>query len=88
MTNYARCKCEIKSRIATAKAAFNKKVLFASILDLNFRNKLVKCYIWSIALCDAETRTLQKLGQKYLKSFEMWYSRQMKKTIWTSHVRN
>jgi len=89
MINYARCTCEIKSRIATAKAAFKKKkVLFTSILDLNLRNKLVKCYIWSIALYDAETQTLQKVGQKYLKTFEMWYSRQMKKIMWTSHVRN
>jgi hypothetical protein len=37
-----------------AKAAFNKKNLFTSKQDLNLRNKLVKCYIWSIALCGAE----------------------------------
>jgi hypothetical protein len=89
MINYVRCTCEIKSRIATAKAAFNrKKVLFTSILDLNLRKKLVKCYIWSIALYDAETQTLQKVGQKHLENFEMWCWRQMKKIIWTSHVRN
>jgi len=89
MIHYARCTCEITSRIATAKAAFNKKKwLFTSILDLNLRKKLVKCYIWSIALYDAETKTLQKVGQKYLESFEMWYWRWMKKIIWTSHVRN
>jgi hypothetical protein len=46
MTNYARCTCEIKSRIAMAKAAFNKKkVLFTSILGLNLRKKLIKCNI-------------------------------------------
>jgi hypothetical protein len=51
MINYARCTCEIKSRIAMAKAAFNKNVLFTSILDLNLRKKLVESYIWrSIAL--------------------------------------
>jgi len=89
MMNYTRCICEIKSRIATAKEAFNKKkVLFTSILDLNLRKKPIKCYIWSIALYDAETRTLQKVGLKYLKSFEMWCWRWMKKIIWTSRVRN
>jgi len=32
------------------KAAFDKKkILFTSKLDLNLRNKLVKCYIWSMA---------------------------------------
>ena len=47
LTNDGRCTCEIKSRIAMAKAAFNKKKsLFTSKLDLNLRKKLVKCYIW------------------------------------------
>jgi hypothetical protein len=55
-----------------AKAAFNKKTLFTSKLYLELRNKLVKCYIWSIALYGAETWTLWKLGWKYLESFEMW----------------
>jgi hypothetical protein len=60
ITNNARCTHEIKSRIAMAKAAFNKKkVLFTSKLDLNLRKKLVKCYIWSIASYGAETWTLQ-----------------------------
>ena len=55
ITNDARCTHEIKSRIAMAKAAFNrKKTSFTSKLDLNLRKKLVKCYIWSITLCDVE----------------------------------
>jgi hypothetical protein len=29
--------------------------LFASKLDVNLKNKLVMCYIWSTALCGAET---------------------------------
>ena len=34
-----------------AKAAFNKtRALFTSTLDLELRKKLVKCYVWSIAL--------------------------------------
>jgi hypothetical protein len=56
-----------------AKAAFNKKKnLFTSTLNLNLRKKLVKCYIWSIALYGAETWALRKVDQKYLESFEMW----------------
>jgi hypothetical protein len=56
-----------------AKATFNKKkALFTSKLDLNLRKKLVKCYIWSIALYGTEMWTLRKLDQKYLESFEMW----------------
>jgi hypothetical protein len=45
-----------------AKAAFNnKKNLFTSKLELNLRKKLVKFYIWSIALYGAETWTLRKV---------------------------
>jgi hypothetical protein len=36
---------EMKSRIVMVKAAFNKKILLSSKLDLNLRKKLVKCYI-------------------------------------------
>jgi hypothetical protein len=43
LRNYGRCTCEIKSRIAMAKTAFNKKkIIFTSTLDLNLRKKLVK----------------------------------------------
>jgi hypothetical protein len=69
ITNDARYKHEITSRIAMEKAAFNKKALFTSKLDLNLRKKLVKCFIWSIALYDAENWALQKTGHKYLGSF-------------------
>jgi hypothetical protein len=62
LTNDARGTCEIKSRIAMAKAAFSKKkTLFTSKLDLNVRKKLVKCYIWSIAVYGAEVWTLWKV---------------------------
>jgi hypothetical protein len=56
-------------------------------LDLNLRKKLVKYYMWSIALCGAETWTLCKVDQKYLESFEMC-CRKMKKISWTNCVRN
>ena len=46
LTYDGRCTCEIKCRIAMPKAAFSKKMtLFAGILDLELRKKLVKCYI-------------------------------------------
>jgi hypothetical protein len=87
ITNDARCIREIKSRNAMAKAAFNKKTLFTSKLDLNLRNKLVKCYIWSVVLYGAETWTLRKVDQKYLESFEMWCWRRME-ISWTDRLRN
>jgi hypothetical protein len=37
------------------KATFNKKkTLFTRKVDLELRKKLVKCYIWSLALYGAE----------------------------------
>jgi len=89
LTNDGICTCEIRSRIAMAKAAFNKKrALFTSTLDLKLRKKLVKCYIWSIALYGAETWTIRIVDQKHLESFEMWCWRRMEKISWTDHVRN
>jgi hypothetical protein len=45
ITNYARCTHEIKSRLAMGKAAFNKKTLFGSKLDLTLRKEPAQCYI-------------------------------------------
>jgi hypothetical protein len=52
------------------------------------RKKLVRCYIWSIALYGAETWTLRAVDQKHLESFEMLCWRRMEKISWTDHVRN
>ena len=72
-----------------AKAAFNRKrALITSTLDLELRKKLVKCYIWIIALYGAEIWTPRAVGQKRLESFEMWCWRRMEKISWTDHVIN
>ena len=71
LTNDGRCTCEIKCRVAMAKASFNKKrALFTGTLDLELRKKLVKCYIWSIVLYGAETGTLRAVDQKELESLK------------------
>jgi hypothetical protein len=69
--------------------ANKKKILFTSKLDLNFRNKLVKCCIWGVALCGAVTWTpLRKVDQKYLETSEIWSWRNMEKISWAKYVRN
>ena len=50
--------------------------------------KLVKCYIWSIALYGAETWDLRAVDQKHVESSEMSCWRRMEKISWTDHVRN
>jgi hypothetical protein len=62
--------------------------LFTSKLDLNLRKRLVRCYVWGIALYGAETLTLQATDQKHPERFEMWCWRIMEKISWTDHVRN
>jgi hypothetical protein len=72
LTNDGRCTCEIKCRIALAKATFSKKrAVFTSTLDLELKKKLVKCYIGSIALYGAENWTFRAVDQKHLERFEM-----------------
>ena len=78
ITNDARCTCEIKSKIAMAKDAFNKKkTLFTSKPYLNLKKKLVKfkeSATYGQQLCMVlKIKTLQKTDHKYLKSFEVWY---------------
>jgi hypothetical protein len=68
-TNDARCTRDIKSRIAMGKGTFKMEKNFTSKLDLNLWKKLVKCYIFNITLCGAETWTLQIVDKKYLENF-------------------
>jgi hypothetical protein len=80
--------CEIKSRTAVAKAAFNKWkiLLYTSKLDLNLRKTLVECYTWSRALYGDETWTLQRAGQKHLEGFKCCW-RKMEMISWTEDVK-
>ena len=48
---------------------------------------LLKYYIWSQALCTAESCTLRKVDQKCLQSLEMWYWRRVEFDRFY-HVRN
>ena len=49
-----------------SKTAFNRKISFlTSKLNLELKKKLVRCYVWSIALYDSETWTLRKLERRY-----------------------
>jgi len=46
------------------KAAYNgKKNLPTSEVDSNLRKKLVKCYIWKLALYGAQTWTLREVDE-------------------------
>jgi len=83
LTNDGRCTCKIKSRIAMAKAAFNKKHV-----GLKIEEETNKTLHWSITLYGVETWTIRAVDQKHLESFEMWCWSRMEKISWTDHVRN
>jgi hypothetical protein len=87
LTNDGRYTCEIISRVAMAKAAFNKKrALFTSTLDLKLRKKQVKLGAQLYMVLKIET--LRAADQKHLESFEMWCWKRMEEIIWTDHERN
>ena len=89
LKNCARCTSEIESRIVVLRTeSNNKNTLFTLKLDSILRNKVVKCYIWSIALYGSETWTLRKIDKKYLESYKMWYWRSMEKISLNDCVRN
>jgi hypothetical protein len=59
-----------------SQAAFNNMILFTRKLNLNWRKKLIRFYIWSIALCDGDNVTLLEVGQKYLKILRMMLAKE------------
>jgi hypothetical protein len=56
-------------------------------LDLDLREILMKCYIWSTALYGVKTWTLRKIDQKYFENIEMWRWKRME-TSWSVRVKN
>jgi hypothetical protein len=56
------------------KSTFSKKrALVTSKLYINFRKKLVKCYMWSIAWCDAREgwrRTVEPIMYEMKKCYK------------------
>ena len=53
------CRQEVKQRIAMAKEAVNRKrSILCGPLEKELRKRLVKCFVWSVALYGAETWTL------------------------------
>ena len=71
-----------------AKEAFNRKrSIFCGPLGKELRKRLVKCYVWSVALYDAHTWTLRQNEQKLLEAFEMWIWRKMERVKWTDKIK-
>jgi len=52
------------------------------------KKRIVKAFVWSIALYGSETWTLQKSDIRRIEAFEMWIWRRMLKISWTEHKKN
>jgi len=72
ITNNARCKHEIKSRVVMARAAFNKrKVLYRQQIELNFEDETRKVlhldysFKWCRNLVTSES--ISEMPEKFLK---------------------
>ena len=81
---------EIKCRIEAARTAFNKMRGFFcnDNLSLKLRQRLIKCYVWSVLLYGCETWSLKVNIMNRLEAFEMWLHRRMLRIPWTDLVTN
>jgi hypothetical protein len=52
------------------------------------KKKLIKSYIWSVAVYGSETWNLGKSEERVLNAFETWSWRRMLKIKWTDSIRN
>ena len=78
---------DVRRRIALGKEAFSKKSdLMRGSLSLHLKKRMVKAFVWSVALYGSETYTLQKEDIRRLEAFEIWIWRHMMKVTWSEHT--
>ena len=84
LTEDGKCDVEIRSRLAMAKDAFNKrKELLSKRMNID-----TKALVWSVALYGAETWALRAEDIKRIEAFEMWVWRKMQKVRWSERKSN
>ena len=72
-----------------AKEAFNRKrSIFCGPLEKELRKRLVKCFVWSVALYGSETWILRRNEQRRLDAFEMLIWRRMEHEKWTDKIKS
>ncbi|KAJ4436735.1 hypothetical protein ANN_16867 [Periplaneta americana] len=65
-----------------------KKEHFLRTSGKELKKRLVKCFVWNVALYGAETWTLRRSEEKRIEAFEMWIWRRMERVKWTHRIRN
>lgn len=81
---------EVRCRIELARTTFQRmRSLFCNdSLNLKLRQRMIKCYIWSVLLYGAEVWTLKAVTINRLEAFEMWLHRRMLRIPWVALQRN
>ncbi|KAJ4440465.1 hypothetical protein ANN_08606 [Periplaneta americana] len=77
---------KMKTMVTERKVKKKKEHLLRTSGEL--RKRLVKCFVWSVALYGAETWTLRRSEEKRIEAFEMWLWRRMEHVKWTDRIRN
>ena len=70
------------------KDAFKKSDLMRGSLSLHLKKRMVKAFVWTVALYGSETYGLYKKDIQRLEAFEIWIWRRMMKVPWTEHKTN
>jgi len=84
-----RCLIDVKTRIALAKDAFNKRKEFLTGgLSETLKKRMVKVLVWPVALYGCETWTLKKEEKDKLEALEMWLWRKLEKVNWSDRISN
>ena len=84
-----RCLTDVKTRIALAKDAFNKRKEFLTKgLSRALKKRMVKVLIWPVVLYGCETWTLLTPEINKLKALEMWLWRRLEGIKWEERISN
>lgn len=80
---------EIKARLAMGRLAFGrKKELLSNGLHPQIKNRIIKSFVWSIAMYACETWTLKEDDKRRIEAFEMWIWRRSQNISWRDKVTN
>jgi len=52
-------------------------------MNIATKKRLIKTYVWSVALYGSETWTINKKEKDMLEALEMWCWRKMQRISWT-----
>ncbi|KAJ4428911.1 hypothetical protein ANN_25905 [Periplaneta americana] len=65
-----------------------RRRIFCGPLEKELRKRLVKCFVWSVALYGEGTWALRRNEEKRIEAFEMWMWRRTVRVKWTDRIRN